>query len=105
EDGIRGFHVTGVQTCALPIWAGRVVAVGTGVDQAWVGRRVAVRTGTGYAEQVLAHEEEIMPIPDGLALREAAALVHDGVTALNLHRLGAPQEGEWVQVSVAAGGV
>src|SRR5690606_40650201 len=20
EDGIRGFHVTGVQTCALPIW-------------------------------------------------------------------------------------
>ncbi|WP_239075911.1 hypothetical protein [Streptomyces sp. SID9913] len=68
----------------------RVVAVGTGVDQAWVGRRVAVRTGTGYAEQVLAHEEEIMPVPDGLALREAAALVHDGVTALNLHRLGAP---------------
>lgn len=84
--------------------AGRVVAVGTGVDQAWVGRRVAVRTGTGYAEQVLAHEEEIMPVPDGLALREAAALVHDGVTALNLHRLGAPQEGEWVLVSAAAGG-
>src|SRR5690606_39724719 len=23
EDGIRGFHVTGVQTCALPIWCGR----------------------------------------------------------------------------------
>src|SRR5690606_39930943 len=23
EDGIRDFHVTGVQTCALPIWAGR----------------------------------------------------------------------------------
>src|SRR5436309_468500 len=22
EDGIRGFHVTGVQTCALPIWIG-----------------------------------------------------------------------------------
>ncbi|NEC26135.1 zinc-binding dehydrogenase [Streptomyces sp. SID8111] len=84
--------------------AGRVVAVGTGVDQAWVGRRVAVRTGTGYAEQVLAHEEEIMPIPDGLVLREAAALVHDGVTALNLHRLGVPQEGEWVLVSAAAGG-
>src|SRR5690606_16975652 len=21
EDGIRGFHVTGVQTCALPIWS------------------------------------------------------------------------------------
>src|SRR5690606_40713836 len=22
EDGIRAFHVTGVQTCALPIWIG-----------------------------------------------------------------------------------
>src|SRR5690606_40405879 len=22
EDGIRDFHVTGVQTCALPIWLG-----------------------------------------------------------------------------------
>src|SRR5690606_39562534 len=22
EDGIRDFHVTGVQTCALPIWKG-----------------------------------------------------------------------------------
>src|SRR5690606_41114651 len=41
EDGIRAFHVTGVQTCALPIWtvpdtpfevefaeSGRVVVVG-----------------------------------------------------------------------------
>src|SRR5690606_40095843 len=24
EDGIRDFHVTGVQTCALPIWSGAV---------------------------------------------------------------------------------
>src|SRR5207302_4166725 len=23
EDGIRDFHVTGVQTCALPIWGSR----------------------------------------------------------------------------------
>src|SRR5690606_41131379 len=26
EDGIRDFHVTGVQTCALPIWAGLVIS-------------------------------------------------------------------------------
>lgn len=84
--------------------AGAVLAVGDGVDPAWVGRRVAVRTGTGYAEQVVAGEEEIMPIPDGLATTSAAALVHDGVTALNLHQLGAPQRGEWVLVSAAAGG-
>src|SRR5690606_41206863 len=24
EDGIRGFHVTGVQTCALPIYTGNL---------------------------------------------------------------------------------
>lgn len=84
--------------------AGEVLAVGAGVDRAWIGRRVAVRTGTGYAEQVLADEEEIVPVPDGLATRVAAALVHDGVTALDLDWLGAPQKGEWVLVSAAAGG-
>src|SRR5690606_40968793 len=26
EDGIRDFHVTGVQTCALPIWRGDELA-------------------------------------------------------------------------------
>src|SRR5690606_39676028 len=29
EDGIRDFHVTGVQTCALPICLGRVWQCGT----------------------------------------------------------------------------
>src|SRR5690606_40700996 len=30
EDGIRDFHVTGVQTCALPIWRRRALAAGAG---------------------------------------------------------------------------
>ncbi len=81
-----------------------MLAIGDGVDPAWLGRRVVVRTGTGYAEQVVAGEGEIMPVPDGLASVTAAALVHDGVTALNLHRLGTPRKGEWVLVSAAAGG-
>src|SRR5690606_34795671 len=34
EDGIRDFHVTGVQTCALPI---SVLSV---ADAAWVGERI-----------------------------------------------------------------
>ncbi|MEU9517555.1 zinc-binding dehydrogenase [Streptomyces sp. NPDC048224] len=83
--------------------AGAVLAVGAGVAPAWVGRRVAVRTGTGYAERVVADEGEIMPVPDGLAVETAAALVHDGVTALDLHRRGAPRAGEWVLVSAAGG--
>lgn len=84
--------------------AGTVVRTGDGVDPAWAGRRVVVRTGTGYAERVVADVEEIMPVPDGLAVEVAAALVHDGVTALSLDRLGTPEKGEWVLVSAAAGG-
>src|SRR5690606_40720977 len=38
EDGIRYFHVTGVQTCALPIFSGAVNAV-----QAVARARVTVR--------------------------------------------------------------
>jgi NADPH2:quinone reductase len=78
--------------------AGAVVETGDGVDPAWIGRRVVVRTSTGYAERVVADVEEIMPVPDGLAIEAAAALVHDGVTALSLDRLGKPEKGEWVLV-------
>ncbi|MFG2089339.1 MULTISPECIES: zinc-binding dehydrogenase [unclassified Spirillospora] len=84
--------------------AGEVLKAGPGVDPAWVGRRVVVRTGTGYAEQVVAGAEEITPVPDGLGDEPAAALVHDGVTALSLNRLGVPEKDEWVLVSSAAGG-
>jgi NADPH2:quinone reductase len=82
--------------------AGAVVETGAGVDPAWVGRRVVVRTGAGYAERVVADVEEVVPVPDGLAIQAAAALVHDGVTALSLDRLGRPEKGEGVLVSAAA---
>ncbi|CNG19300.1 Zn-dependent oxidoreductase [Mycobacterium tuberculosis] len=84
--------------------AGEVVEVGEGVDPAWIGRRVVVRTGTGYAERVVAGEGEIMPVPEDLATEVAAALVHDGATALNFDRLGRPEKDEWVLVTAAAGG-
>jgi NADPH2:quinone reductase len=84
--------------------AGVVVETGDGVDPTWIGQQVVVRTATGYAERVVADVEEITPVPDGLAIETAAALVHDGVTALSLDRLGTPQKGEWVLVSAAAGG-
>jgi len=84
--------------------AGAVVETGEGVDPAWFGRHVVVRTSSGYAERVVADVEEIVPIPEGLAIEVAAALVHDGVTALSLDRLGTPEKGEWTVVSAAAGG-
>src|SRR5690606_39332348 len=47
EDGIRDFHVTGVQTCALPIWevAGKL--------RAGLGRLIP-----GRAKEVLAEASE-----------------------------------------------
>jgi NADPH:quinone reductase len=84
--------------------AGVVLETGEGVDPAWVGQHVVVRTTAGYAERIVAGVEQIMPIPTGLTAQTAAALVHDGVTALSLNRLGAPKKDEWVLVSAAAGG-
>src|SRR5690606_40576204 len=43
EDGIRDFHVTGVQTCALPIWA---MGIAFEVDQVFVA---AILTVIGYS--------------------------------------------------------
>src|SRR5690606_39734624 len=60
EDGIRAFHVTGVQTCALPIYADRNASrVRARVDPRSIGvhaietiscpSRVAVAGGSGTA--------------------------------------------------------
>jgi NADPH2:quinone reductase len=57
------------------------------VDATWIGRQAVVRASTDYAERVVADVEEIMPVPDGLAIEAAAALVHDG---LNFHASGTP---------------
>lgn len=84
--------------------AGRVHAVGEGVDPAWLGRRVVARTDGGYAERLLAAETQIVPVPDDLGLREAAAVLHDGGTAIGLFAETPAAEGEWVLVTAAAGG-
>lgn len=49
--------------------AGIVTAVGAGVDApAWTGRRVWASTGTSgaYAERVVAHVDDVLPLPPGL---------------------------------------
>src|SRR5690606_41080759 len=49
EDGIRDFHVTGVQTCALPICttsgAGKAVLTGTVTE--WTGEMLRIRSSNG----------------------------------------------------------
>ncbi|MCZ4118749.1 zinc-binding dehydrogenase [Streptomyces sp. H39-S7] len=87
--------------------AGRVLSVGEGVGSDWVGRAVAARLGDrgGYAELALAPVEALVAVPDGLGPREAAALLHDGTTALGLADAARTKPGEWVLVTGAGGGL
>src|SRR5690606_40729989 len=55
EDGIRGFHVTGVQTCALPIFVGdHVIEQLEQLAEPFRGKRFvhvnSTRVGGGVAE-------------------------------------------------------
>jgi NADPH2:quinone reductase len=84
--------------------AGQVVSIGDGVDPAWLGRTVVARGSGGYAERIVFSVEDVVEVPDGLGAAEAAALVHDGVTALSLARQAKIGKGEHVLVAAAAGG-
>ncbi|GIG27871.1 quinone oxidoreductase family protein [Cellulomonas marina] len=87
--------------------AGEVVAVGADVDGVVVGDRVAWASSPGsYAELQRVPARELLPVPDGVDDRVAAALPLQGMTAHYLVRstvqLG---PGDEVLVHAAAGGV
>ncbi|WP_049580038.1 zinc-binding dehydrogenase, partial [Streptomyces sp. SBT349] len=87
--------------------AGRVVSVGAGVDPGWRGRPVVTTdvVGGAYAERVLARAAGLAAVPDGVRVTDAAALAHDGVTAMALHGPMRPRPGEWTLITAAAGGM
>jgi NADPH:quinone reductase len=90
--------------------AGQVISVGEGVDAERLGRRVAGYTGDkggrgGYAERAVVRAGELVTVPDGLGLREAAALLHDGVTALRVIEVTGVRAGEHLLVTAAGGGM
>ncbi|MGN9845361.1 NmrA family NAD(P)-binding protein [Nonomuraea sp. H19] len=87
--------------------AGTVLAVGEGVDDALIGTRVVSTLGGygGYAELAVANAGDLIPVPDGLSMESAVALLADGRTAVGLARAAAPRPGEWVLVEAAGGGV
>ncbi|MGR6322785.1 zinc-binding dehydrogenase [Micromonospora soli] len=86
---------------------GVIAEVGPGVDRSLVGRRVVSGTGGtgGYAERVVVDHDAPLPVPDGLPLDQAVALLADGRTALMLARAAGLRAGERVLVEAAAGGV
>jgi len=79
-------------------------ATGTGTG---AGQRVVSSTGGsgGYAEKVVVDASWPVPVPAGLGMAEAVALLADGRTALALLRAAAVKAGETVLVEAAAGGV
>lgn len=88
--------------------AGRVVAVGDGVPQEeWVGRLVGAHTGNrgAYAELAAVPVKDAVPIPDGVDVRTAAALLHDGPTALKLAQVTAISAEDTVLLLGASGGL
>lgn len=86
--------------------SGKVRATGEGVYHGLVGRRVASRTSTGaYAELAVADAGVLLEVPDGVPLTSAAALMHDGVTALALAEPAPLDDGQRVLVTAAAGGL
>jgi NADPH:quinone reductase len=87
--------------------AGTVLAVGEGVTGFSAGDRVAWAEGPGsYAEQVTVDARQAVPVPDGVDLKVAAAVMLQGLTAHYLcHSTYPVTEGTVAVVHAAAGGV
>ena len=88
-------------------YAGVVAAVGTRVTDRRVGDHViGIEAGGAYAEQLVTHARMAMPIPDGLALADAAAVPEVFLTAWDaLVVQGGLTSGRWALVHAGASGV
>ena len=87
--------------------AGTVVETGFDVREVAVGDRVAwAGVGSSYAEQVVVPADRAVPVPDGVALPAAAAVMLQGITAHYLSQSTfEAQPGDVAVVHAAAGGV
>jgi NADPH:quinone reductase-like Zn-dependent oxidoreductase len=89
--------------------AGTVRRVGRGVDGSWLGRRVvgpaSASYGGGYADVALPYADSLLPIPDGVSAEVAAALYHDGSTALGVLEKTPVGPGDRLLVLPALGGL
>lgn len=87
--------------------AGVVAAIGPGVADVQVGDRVAYTGMAGvYAEYAVVSARQLVPVPDGLDLRMAAAALLQGTTAHYLSHSTYPLgPGDTALIHAAAGGV
>lgn len=87
--------------------AGHVAGVGSGVENWRVGDPVCALTpGGGYAEYVCAPAAHSLPVPAGLSLQQAAAIVETFFTVWhNVFERGALRGGETLLVHGGASGI
>lgn len=87
--------------------SGTVVAVGKNVHQFKTGDRVAaLLTGGGYAEYSVAKEDNVLTVPDGLNLVEAAALPETFMTVwLNMFERGQFKANDIILIHGGASGI
>jgi NADPH2:quinone reductase len=106
------YHRSGQYKVGLPFVLGRegagtVEAVGSGVSELREGQTVAWAGVPGsYATHVIAPAAELVPVPDGVQARGAAAAMLQGMTAHYLTHSTFPlQSGTSCVIHAAAGGV
>jgi len=86
--------------------AGRVVAVGEGVESVRPGDLVTCIAERTFSSHVVAGASMVFPLPPQLSVAQAAVFPIAQLTAwLGLHRLGRIAEGDRVLVHAGAGGV
>ncbi len=87
--------------------AGRVIEVGAGVGHWSVGDEVmAIVSGGAYGEQVAVNERQLMALPAGVELADAAALPEVGITAHDaLVTQGGLRPGGWALIHAGGSGV
>ncbi|MFW2336253.1 NAD(P)H-quinone oxidoreductase [Ilumatobacter sp.] len=88
-------------------YAGTVEAVGERVTLWDVGDRVmGIEAGACYAERVVTHERQALPVPEGIDLADAAAIPEVFLTAWDaLVVQGGLTSGRWALVHAGASGV
>jgi NADPH2:quinone reductase len=106
------YQRTGLYAVQRPVTAGQeaagvVDALGPEVTGLQVGQRVAYSSQQGaYAEFAVVADSAVVPIPDGVETRTAAAVMLQGMTAHYLAKSTYPlQSGETALIHAASGGV
>ncbi len=106
------YHRTGLYPQPLPFTpgmegAGTVEALGEGVSGLVVGQKVAYAMSIGsYAEYAVVPAAQVVPVPAGLSLEQAAAVMLQGMTAHYLaHSTWKLEAGQTCVIHACGGGV